>query len=173
MADKTIKERIKDMIEEGVHTKKEIAAALDIKESSVSSNMTYLRWGGKFIKWDDEKRLCFIDEAGYDEWQEERKANTKSKKAVSKLTPQEQFNRFSKTAANQEKALANWEAKVAKYAEDAPSDDTLLPEAEAQVTLTSIKLQRTRAKLDAVDMSEVTEAGEAAEEADESDEELL
>ena len=167
MAEKTnMRTRVAELIDTGEYTKVELAEALETKPAGISSNMTYLRWGGKFIIWDENKKLSFTDEAGFDEWNEARKANTKSAKAVSKLSPQEQYDKYTKTIASQTKSLSNWEAKVDKYEEDAPKDETLLPEAQANVVLLGIKIGRNTAKLNAVDASEVTEVA-AVEESEE------
>jgi hypothetical protein len=171
MAKTSMRLQVAELIEEGKYTKVEIAEKLETKVASVSSNMTYIRWGGKFIIWNADKVLSFTDEAGFDEWEAERKAGSKSSKAVSKLSPQEQLDKYSKTIANQEKSLVKWETKVEEYEEKAPKDDTLLPEAEANVILIGIKLLRNKAKLAAVDTSDLADTdGSEVEEVEEAEE---
>ena len=54
MADvKPKREQVKDMIAEGTHTKAQIAETLGMSAASVSTQMTYLRWMGNNIIYDD------------------------------------------------------------------------------------------------------------------------
>lgn len=173
----TRRDQIKELIETGEFTKKEIAEKLEIKESGVSSQLTYLRWMGFFIIWDEDKKLSFVDEDGYAAWEAEKKTNRKTPASTSKKTPQEQFDGLTKTIGNQEKTLAKWEDKLSLLNDEDQTDGTLIPEAEANITLLQIKIQRNQAKLEDVDMDEVAEtedeAPEAPEEVEDADEELL
>ncbi|MDA3808614.1 MAG: hypothetical protein PF440_11970 [Thiomicrorhabdus sp.] len=169
MAEKSMRFKVADLIEEGLYTKVEIAEKLETKVASISSNMTYLRWGGKFIIWDADKKLSFTDELGFDEWTAANKTNSKGSKAESKLTPAEQHAKLTKTIATQSKQLVNWQKKVKAGAQD---DETILPEAEAQVTLFGIKILRNQAKLDALGDVEVEE-DESVEGSDDQVDETL
>ncbi len=154
--------RVQQLIETGNYTKKEIAEELDLTVASVSSNMTYLRWGGNFIIWNEDKKLSFTDEAGFDAWEAAKKSSRKG--AVSKLTAQERFDKLTKTIASQTKTLSKWEAKAEALADDPQEDETLLPEAEAQVVLFGIKVARNQAALDAIDMSDVKSGDDPVDE---------
>ena len=176
MADAKLNRRdqIKELIQTGDYTKKEIAEELGIKESGVSSQLTYLRWMGFFITFDDDKKLNFVTEEEYAAWEAEKKANRKTKVSVSKKTPLEQYNGLAKTISSQEKSLATWEDKLSLLEAEDQTDDTLIPEASANITLLGIKIQRNQAKLDALDVSEdVSEDDTADEEATVEEEEDL
>ena len=147
MAEKSMRIKVQELIETGKFTKIELAEELGTKVASISSNMTYLRWGGNFIIWDADKKLSFTDEEGYDAWETDRKANSKSKASESKLSPQELHDKLTKTIATQNKALNRWDKKVDAGPQD---DDTILREAEANVVLLVIKIARNQAKLDAI-----------------------
>ena len=167
------REQIKELIETGELSKKEIAEKLSIKESGVSSQLTYLRWMGFFIIWDADKKLSFTDEDGYAAWEEEKKAGRKPKKSVSTKTPQEQYNALIKTVEKQEKSLAKWQDKLSLLSDEDQLDSTLIPEAEANITLLEIKISRNKARLAEVDMDEVVDIEPPVEEVEDADEELL
>ena len=169
------RDQIVEMIEKGTMTKIEIAEELGIKVSGVSSQLTYLRWMGKFIIFDKEtKIMAFTDEDGFAEW-EAAKAAGRTTKSKSNRTPQEQFEAYTKTLATQAKSLAKWENKLSLMTEDdyEVEDETLIPEAEANVTLLGIKIQRNEDKLAAINMDDVSDATEEVEEVNDEDEELL
>jgi len=170
MAEKSMRFKVADLIETGKYTKVELAEELETKVASISSNMTYLRWGGKFIIWDTDKKLSFTDEQGFDDWSAERKSKTGSGKSVSKLTPAEQYAKLTKTIASQNKQLDKWDVKVDAGPQ---KDETILPEAEAQVTLLSIKISRNQAKLDALGEVEVEVEVDDVEGSDDQVEETL
>ena len=162
------REQIKEMIDTGNFTKKEIATEIGIKDSGVSSQLTYLRWMGNFIIWDKDKKLSFTDEEGFLAWQDANKAGRKTK-SVSRRTPQEAYEATMKTISSQNKQLTKFENKVELLKAEPSDDDTLLPEAEAQIVLLNIKLQRNEAKLAEIDMTKV--ADEEVEEVVDADEE--
>jgi len=161
------RDQIIELIETGAMTKAEIAEKIGIKVTGVSSQLTYLRWMGKFIIFDAEtKILSFTDEDGYAEWEAEKKSNRKTKSTTTR-TPQEQFDAVTKTIASQIKLKTKWESKLdLMQAEDyVVEDDTLIPEAEANITLLGIKLIRNEEKLADINVDdlEVEEAEEAEE----------
>jgi len=164
------REEIKKLISTGEFTKKEIAAEIGIKETGVSSQLTYLRWMGNFIIWDEDKNLQFTDEDGYNTWEAAKKADRKTV-SVSKKTPKEQFVALSKTVVTQEKGLGKWIDKVNLLEAEPAEDDTLLPEAKAQVVLLEIKIERNQDKLAVLDFDEDAEIDESADPVEE--EELL
>jgi len=147
---KNRREQVAELIEEGAHTKAEIAEALDISPASVSSQMTYLRWMGHFIKYDDNKVLSFCSEDEHAAWQAELAANRKGK--TSARTPEEQAEATYNTIQRQETQLSNWQKKLAQIEADIQDDpedeqlDEFKREAEANITLLEIKLSRNRAK---------------------------
>lgn len=151
MAEISKREQVKALIDEGGYTKKEIAEKLEMSESSVSSQMTYLRWQGNFITYDEDKVLSLVSEEEFNEWDEARKANRKSGPTSTK-TPEEQAVAVAKTIKTQEKQLANWEKKAADIKaalEDEPDNEELeelSQEADANIVLLGIKLKRNKAK---------------------------
>ena len=163
------RDQIKELINTGEYTKKEVAAEIGIKESGVSSQLTYLRWMGNFIIWDENKKLSFTDEAGYSAWETANKAGAKAK-SVSTRTPAEQFAALGKTITNQKATLAKWVDKLGLLQAEKQEDPTLLPEAEANITLLEIKLGRNEDKLATLDFA-LEDAD--VEEVDDSDEDLL
>jgi len=146
------REQVAELIKEGTHTKAEIAEALDISAASVSSQMTYLRWMGNFIKYDENKILTFCTEDEYNDWQEELAKNRKTK--TSARTPEEQAEAVYKTIERQESQLANWQKKLTQINADIADDpndeqlDEFRREAEANITLLEIKISRNRVKQD-------------------------
>lgn len=175
------REQVKEMIKRGNMTKAAIAEEIGVSAASVSSQMTYLRWMGKFIKYDENKILTFCTEEEYNAWQEELAANRKSK-AASTRTPEEQAEATHKAIKRQETQLANWRKKMEAITKDLqadPEDDELLEleeEAEANITLLKIKIKRNEAKAEELP-DYVEEAEEDADDADDTDdieeEELL
>jgi len=145
------REQVKELIETGEYTKAEIAAKLEVKDASVSSQMTYLRWMGHFIVADENKKLRFCTEDEYNAQQEVVLANRKAKASTSAKTPQEQADALAKTLKTQRAAYAKAQAKVdqvnADIAED-PDDEELVElkeEADANATLLRIKIKRNEA----------------------------
>ena len=177
MAEDKVKRRdqVKELIALGSMTKAEIADKLEVSVACVSSQMTYLRWMGNFIKYDEDKVLSFVTEEVYEEWQKELKANRKGK-ATSTRTPEEQAVAIAKTITSQETSMAKWNKKLEQVEADLekePDDEELedlKDEAEANITLLRIKLKRNKAK--AEDLPGVAEevAEEVVEESDDADE---
>jgi ADP-dependent phosphofructokinase/glucokinase len=137
--------------------------------------MTYLRWFGNYIKTDADKVLTFVSEEEFNAWQEEVKANRKTR-SVSTKTPEEQATTLAKTIKSQTKTLAAWDKKLENTElalEDEPDDADLneyLDECGANITLLKIKLRRNKAKADT--LPEATEVDEPEVDVDE-DEELI
>ncbi len=153
-----LREQVKDMINSGEYTKNEIAEHLKSSAGSVSSQMTYLRWMGHFIKWDENKKLSFCSAEEYDAWQVELGAARKTK-AVSARTPEEQAVTLQKTINAQSKAVSSWEKKLrdamdvlAKDEEDEDLQD-FVAEAKANITILELKLKRN--KIRAAELPEV------------------
>ncbi len=177
MTDKKVTKRelVKAEIEAGGKTKIEIAEALEMSVASVSSQMTYLRWMGLFIKYDEEKVLSFVTEEEFDAWQAELKANRKTT-SVSNKTPEEQASAVAKTLKNQNAALARWDKKLddANLMLDEDEDDEeaieFKAESEANIVLLKIKIRRNETK--AADLPDVPEELES-EASDEDEDELL
>lgn len=166
---------VKAEIKKGTQTKIQIAESLEMSPASVASQMTYLRWMGKFIKYDADKVLSFCTEEEYDAWQDELKANRKTK-AVSTKTPQEQANALAKTIKTQNGTMAKWQKKVndAELAlVDEPEDAELLEcveEGEANVTLLKIKIRRNEER--ASELPEPAEVEAPAAETTDADEDV-
>lgn len=181
MSEKTKREQVKDCIELGTMTKAEIAEELSISVASVSTQMTYLRWGLMFIMTDPEtKVLYFTDQATFEAFEADKKANRKTK-STSTRTPEERAVATAKTIANQTKQLAKWEEKSAlndeilsEHPEDANAELNV-KESVAMIALLEVKLVRNEALAaelpDPVTPEEVEEAEEDAEGAE--DEGLL
>ena len=164
------REQVRLAIEEGKYTKKEIATNLEMSTGSVSSQMTYLRWMGNFIKWDDDKILSFCTEEEFNAWKAEQSKGSGTK-ASAKLTPDEQAVKLAKTIATQGKSLTAWEKKLEGADEVLADSDTeenqdYVDECKANITLIKIKLKRNVVKSD--DLPDADEAAtriaEAAEE---------
>ncbi len=173
----TKRDQVKEAIITGEFTKAQIAENLEMSLGSVSSQMTYLRWMGMFIKWDENKVLSMCTSDEFDAWEAENKANRKSP-AASKLTPEEQSVRTAKTLGNQAKSLVTWEKKLEGAIEINDDDATeenqdYVDECEANIVLLKIKIKRNEAK--AADLPEPVEVVEVVEETVEADgdEELL
>ncbi len=145
------REQVKELIEAGQWTKAGIAEQLGVKTSSVSSQMTYLRWMGFFIIADEEKVLHFCTEVEAAAHQEKLSAKRKTKSTTTR-TPLEQAEAIAKTIKSQKAALKKWTEKVTLIKADldsAPDDDDLTDlrdEAEANITLLGIKLKRNTQK---------------------------
>ena len=170
--------QVKGMIDEACHTKAEIADKIGVSQASVSSQMTYLRWMGNFIKYDADKILSFCTEDEYAEWQAELQANRKTKSTAAR-TPEEQAKAVAQAIERQEKQLENWGKKLAQITDDLqaePDDDELLEleaEANANIVLLKIKIKRNGIKateLPAVPEEDEVEESDAAEEAEEATE---
>lgn len=142
------REQVSELIKEGVYTKAEIAEKLGVNASSVSSQMTYLRWMGNFIIADADKKLSFCTAEEAEAVAAAAKAN---KKVTESKDPQTRANALAKTIANQNKQLVAAEAKLAKVTSDLneePEDDQLIElhaEANANVVLLRIKIKRNMA----------------------------
>lgn len=152
MSDKVNRrDQVKELIEKGTMTKQQIAAAIDVSPASVSSQMTYLRWMGHFIKYDDNKILSFCTEDEYNAWQEDLTAKRKTTSANAR-TPEEQAKATHTTIKRQESQLTNWQTKkeaIEKDLAEEPEDEELLEllaEADANIVLLTIKLKRNKAK---------------------------
>ena len=169
MADLNRREQVKELIEGGNMTKAQIAEQLGVSAASVSSQMTYLRWMGNFIKYDENKILSLVSEEAYNAWQAELAANRTTKTASNK-TPEEQALAVSKAIDRQTVSLANWNKKLEKVETDLidePDDDELLElqsEATANITLFEIKIKRNQRK--AATLPDVVETADAAVDAD-------
>lgn len=176
MSEKNRREQVKEMIETGDYTKAEIAAELDVNPSSVSSQMTYLRWMGHFIVSDDDKKLRFCSEEEYNDITAAALANRKTKTTSTK-TPEEQAVALQKTIANQTAQLEKAQAKCVQIDFDLEHDEAnaelleMKEEADAMATILRIKLARNKAKALELPEVEVEEAEEAEEV--EAEEDLL
>jgi hypothetical protein len=144
------REQVAELIKEGTYTKAEIAEMLEVTTASVSSQMTYLRWMGNFIKYDENKVLSFCTEDEYNSWKEELEANRKTK--TSARTPEEQAEAVYNAIQRQEVQLANWRKKLTQIVDDLQADpddaqlDEFKREAEANITLLEIKISRNETK---------------------------
>ena len=166
------REQVKGMIEQGEFTKAQIAEELSVSAASVSSQMTYLRWMGNFIKYDADKILTIVTEEEHVAWQEELAANRKST-SVSNKTPEEQAEAVFKTIERQNSSLTTWTKKAEKVEVDLidePDDEELLElkaEADANVVLLGIKIKRNERKAaDLPDYVPVEETADADADAD-------
>lgn len=153
MAEKKIskREQVKALIGKGGYTKQMIADELSTSIGSIGSQMTYLRWMGNFIKYDADKVLSFVTEEEHDAWQEELKANRKTTTTAAK-TPEEQAIACQKAIGRQETQLTNWNKKLETIEialdedEDSEELQELLDEANANITLLTIKIRRNEAR---------------------------
>jgi len=176
------REQVKELIATGEFTKAEIATKLEVSAASVSSQMTYLRWMGNFIKYDADKKLAFCTEEEYTAWQESLNANRKTKTAAAR-TPEEQAKATFVAGKRHESALAGWQKKLDQITKDleADSDDEALleleAEAQASITLLQIKIKRNAARAselpDYVPGDDTPEVSDADVDAPEGDEELM
>lgn len=175
---KNRREQVAELIKEGTHTKAEIAEMLDVSAASVSSQMTYLRWMGNYIKYDENKVLTFCTEDEYNDWQEELAKNRKTKTAA--RTPEEQAEAIYKAIERQESQLATWRKKLDQINADIADDpedvqlDEFKREAEANITLLEIKISRNRVKqADLPDYEPPAEDEGTEPPADEDEEDLV
>lgn len=143
------REQVLALVNEGKHTKAEIAALLEMSPASVSSQFTYLRWMGNFIVIDSAtKVVSSTDKESYDKIVAAKNAAKSASRGASKQTPQERSNALARTITKQKKQLANAEAKVAQIQADliaTPNDEELqelLVETQANVTIIKSKLKR-------------------------------
>jgi len=148
---KTKREQVKDLIAEGGHTKADIAEALEMSVSSVSSQMTYLRWMGNNIVYNEDKVLSLVTVEEFEAWQATRAARTtegRAKKASTK-SPEEQMAAVTRTLKGAMTALNNWEARIVKTTEDNIEDfEEFTAESSANVVLLEIKIKRAEAKIE-------------------------
>jgi predicted transcriptional regulator len=171
------REQVAELIKEGTHTKAEIAEMLDVSPASVSSQMTYLRWMGNFIKYDENKVLTFCTEDEYNDWQEELAANRKTK--TSARTPEEQAEATYKAIERQETQLSTWQKKLAQIESDIADDpddaqlDEFKREAEANITLLEIKISRNKVKQEDLPDYEPPAESEETEPPADDDEDLV
>ena len=182
----TNRDKILRLITENQYTKVEIAEIVACSVKSVSSQMSYLRFGKYHIHMHPDSKILYIASEEEHEVLEHAQAEAKAnrKKATLK-TPAEQAVAIAKTIQRQEKALENQRLKLTaicnKLAEDPDQDNTeedvdTKTEAKANITLLEIKLKRNKARaeslpsleIDRVTMEETrkaqaTEAADAAE----------
>ena len=172
------REQVKALLD-GTKTREEIAAQLGMSTASVSSQLTYLRWMGNFVIYDEDKKLSLVTEAEYNDWTAAKaaKAGTKKASTGTTKTPAEQYAALTKQIGNEKKQLASWEAKQAQLVKDLindPSDEEFVEmkvEADAMVALLGVKLARANRKLATLPEpeEEVSEDDGADDVADESD----
>lgn len=172
------REEVAELIKEGTHTKAEIAELLEVSPASVSSQMTYLRWMGNFIMYDENKILNFCDEETHAAWKAELEANRQTK--ASARTPEEQAEATYNATARQQVQLTNWRKKLDQINKDLvedPEDDQLdefKREAEANITLLEIKISRNEIKAaDLPDYEPPAEEAETEAPADEDEDDLV
>jgi len=146
MGDKNRRDQVVELIKLGAFTKQEIADKIGVKNSSVSSQMTYLRWMGNFIVWDEAKRLRFTDEDGFKNWSAEKDL-TKKTKTTAKRDPAVSAKTLTKTINKQTTDLSVWRDKLELLNAEATPDAELVAEAEANITLFTLKIKRNTAKL--------------------------
>lgn len=145
------REQVRELINAAIYTKAQISDMIEVSSASVSSQMTYLRWMGNFIRYDADKILSFCTEEEYNAWQAELEANRKTKSTAAR-SPEEQAVAVAKAIDRQEKQLVTWEKKLEQITADLqaePDDDELLEleaEANANITLLKIKVKRNYAK---------------------------
>jgi len=174
---------ITELIKTGNYTKAEIAAEIGMKVAGVSSQLTYLRWMGNYIAWDAEKKLQFVDADAYAAWEASRSANTKKAKTKSESTrtPSAQIEALEKTMAKQSTDLKRWEDKLQLIEADNLGED-LATEAQANITLLTIKMGRNAARLEELEsklsvtkhtVAEDDDVDDDANADDDGDEELL
>lgn len=188
MADETKvtkKDQVFEMLQEGTYTKQQMADALDCKIGSISSNFTYLRWAGNFIKTDADGVCSLITEEEAEAIEAEKAANRKEKTPATTKTPKEQAEAAEKAVKRMSTTLENWEQKQDAFLiefEDKEvdiDDQDKLDEAAANIVLLKIKIKRANARLAALadqlsdeDDADETESGDGIE-ADEAEEELM
>ena len=149
------KERVLQMLEEGTYTKGEMAEELDCKIGSINSNFTYLRWGGYFIKTDEEGICSLITEEEAKAIEAEKLAKRKEKTPATTKTPAEQLEAVKKSLKRMNTTLENWEQKQDNILieldelDREPNEDEqdLREEAAANITLYKIKIKRANARL--------------------------
>lgn len=165
MAEKELgkKELVKQLIGEGEHTKAEIAAKLSMSTASVSSQMTYLRWMGNFIVYDEKKILSLVTEEEYKEWQATLQANKKPK--ITK-TPEQLAKQAVKSLAKLKTSLASWELRLDKADENEAIDDMeeFQAEASANIVLLEIKIKRAMAAIAKADVGSTDTEGQGTSE---------
>jgi predicted ArsR family transcriptional regulator len=148
------RDQVLELLKEGTYTREEMATKLGMSVASVNSQFTYLRWMGKFIKYDEAKKLSLCTEAEFEAWEATKKSATKASTAKPK-TPTEAYAAMKKALEADTKNRDAWVTKfgAAKTAFDANSTsedarDTM-DEAAAMVTLLSLKVKRGQIKFNA------------------------
>lgn len=132
----TKRDRVRDKIKMGTHTKKEIARQLGMSVESVAVHMTHLRWLGHFIVYDvDSKVLKMTTKEEYTRWVPKRKVPPTTEDQILKLHQKRQ--RFVK-------AQRKWQQK-----NDIPLQmRDVAAETAAQLTLHRIYIERIDTELD-------------------------
>jgi hypothetical protein len=179
----TKKDQVFEMLQAGTFTKQQMADALDCKVGSISSNFTYLRWAGNFIKTDADGVCSLITEEEYEALEAEKAANRKEKTPATTKTPKEQAEAAEKSIKRMSTTLENWEQKQDAFLvefEDKElniDDQDKLDEAAANITLLKIKIKRANARLaalaDQLSDEDETEAEDEADVDTEPEEELM
>lgn len=165
MSDEKVAKRdqVLAMLREGKHTREQIATTLGMSTASVSSQFTYLRWMGNYIVADATTKIVSLaTETEFAAWEAARESNRKTKTTASTSTksPAEQYDSAKKAVEATTKQLAAWTAKLEQAEKDlaAETDNELIrelyEEAQAMVTLTTIKLRRQQVKFDALPVPE-------------------
>lgn len=176
------REQVKALLN-GTMTREEIATQLGMSTASVSSQLTYLRWMGNFVIYDDDKKLSLATESEYNDWTAAKaaKAGTKKASAGSTKTPAEQYAALTKQIGTEKKQITTWEAKQAQLIKDLANDPNdaefieMKAEADAMLVLLNIKLNRNERKLAAMPEPEedVTDEGDGADEITEAGDDII
>lgn len=159
------RDKILRLITENQYTKVEIAEIVACSVKSVSSQMSYLRFGKHHIHMHPDSKVLYTASEEEHKVLEHAQAEAKaSRKKVTLKTPAEQAVATAKTIQRQEKALENQRLKLTaicdKLAEDPDQDNTeedldTKAEAEANITLLEIKLKRNKAKAESLPSLEI------------------
>ena len=149
------RKQILNLVEEGKHTKQEIADALEMKMAGVSSQFTYLRWGGYNVAIVDGVCQLLSDE-DYAAMKSKKKSKAK---AVSKLPFVERVRRAFQAKARAEKRIETLKAQ--ELAEGL--EDVFVEEHAAKVTIEEAKVRRNEITLEAFESEDpdLFEQGEA------------
>lgn len=170
----TKQDQVLECLKKGTYTREEIAAELGISTASVSSQFTYLRWKGNFIKFDENRKLSLCTSEEYDAWVAAKaKTATAKAKTTSTKTPYEQYQAALKTLETQEKQYLSWSEKAEQARKDLdnePDNEQVLDaydEASSNATLLRLKIKK--GKIRVAELAEVP--GALDEPAEESTEE--
>jgi len=149
--------KVEALIRCNMFTKVEMSSLLGITTQSISSQMSYLRLSGVFIKYDENRVYSLCTEEEYKEWAESRETSAKGKGSTK--SPVEQANGLAKSIQRQTTQKMKLDARVPELQGlyEADTDNQFhadnFSEAAAKIVLLEIGIRRAEIKLAALNAS--------------------